>query len=58
MTQGSPVMKYLNQLIKLEEQNGRHPSKRVNWLKFCRVCGADISSRRKGIRLCERHENV
>ena len=42
-------MAYLNHLIRL----GRSHGKRADWLKFCKVCGADISRTPKLQRLCE-----
>ena len=45
-------MRYLSFLCAIQADRGRHPSKRVNWLKFCRRCGADISKSARGVRLC------
>jgi len=45
-------MRYLDRLIRLEMQAGRHWSKRANWLKFCARCGQDISSSLRFVRYC------
>jgi hypothetical protein len=42
---------YLNRLIK---QPPAHPSKRSNWLKFCHMCGSDISTSPRGVKCCGR----
>jgi hypothetical protein len=42
-------MQYLNRLIRAGRS---HATKRVNWLKFCRVCGADISDLPARVRVC------
>ena len=44
----SARMAYLNHLIRL----GRSHGKRADWLKFCRICGADISRTACRNRLC------
>jgi uncharacterized protein YqiB (DUF1249 family) len=44
---------YLNRIARLDMQNGAHPTKRANWLKFCRKCGKDISQTARHERLCE-----
>jgi hypothetical protein len=42
--------KYLDRLIAL---GPCHPSKRAAWLKFCHICGADISRSAKRVRVCD-----
>ena len=37
----SSRMRYLGRLIKMGRS---HPSKRADWIKFCHVCGVDISA--------------
>jgi hypothetical protein len=46
-------MRYLDRLVSLQAQRGRHASKKANWLKFCRICGKDISTTARYQRLCE-----
>ena len=46
--------RYLTRLIRLEDSHGRHPSKKSNWMHFCRCCGADISTCEKWQRRCAR----
>ena len=45
----SDHMRYLTRLCR---QAPPHPSKRANWLKFCAVCGGDISGSARGVRVC------
>jgi hypothetical protein len=48
----SKRMRYLDCLVARNEQRPPHPSKRCDWLKFCRRCGADISHSARGVRVC------
>lgn len=43
-------LRYLDRLIRIGRS---HDSKRADWLKFCHVCGADISTTARGVRTCE-----
>ena len=54
MKADSKHMRYLDSLLRMESERGRHPSKRANWLKFCRTCGTDISQMPNRVRLCFR----
>jgi hypothetical protein len=45
-------MRYLDRLIHMESTAGKHQTKRSNWLKFCRICGEDISTTAKYVRTC------
>jgi hypothetical protein len=52
---GKAHMRYLDRLISL----GRpHASKRADWLKYCHVCGVDISHSPRGVRVCTRCEET
>jgi hypothetical protein len=46
---GARHMRYLKRLCALPAP---HPGKRSNWLKFCSVCGREISTSARGVRTC------